>query len=616
MFYPKLTGVKNRINEINGFSGLSHILSVDEHAFYDMENLTGENFPLVSVRNKRGYWCSKNEDSGEGIRYLPFDVSDVIAAENVSGKVCFSGEGYFMVNGRMLDKVFLVPDIKNRTIVPFGRNIYVAPDGEYIKFDGEDYKVYHGNKIFSAGPSPVYFCYSDGTVITPDYVNSLPDNASEGQKAVMHEDGYMSLYIRNTSNWTLADTVYLKIILSDPSDSFTQGERVFVTPSAYFKDSRYICIKVTEKELILQGCLNKSGTLSSVFLETRAPLFDFAVEHNNRIWGCRFGLNNEGEFVNEIYASALGDPTKWYCFEGISTDSYQASVGAGGEFTGVAAVGGEVLFFKEEHIIRVTGNSPSDFQVTSFPARGVEKGASKSIANLNERVFYKSRSGIMVYDGAYPVLISENLGNGRFYDCVAKGHCGKYYIAMTDEENRRSIYVFDTKTGLWHKEDDKGNTRFMIPLEGSLFYLCNNGTGDGYFFLIHDISLAGEAVNIFSDAEDNGKYEYIPEDEISWFAESGKLGGISGSLRQILRGISVTLSLEEGASVSIFIKPDNEDEWKKICFIDKHIDGVFTVPAATEPCYSYRLRFEGKGKAVIHSISFRSQLTNGVNGIG
>ena len=75
---------------------------------------------------------------------------------------------------------------------------------------------------------------------------------------------------------------------------------------------------------------------------------DFVIESGNRLWGCRYGKALNGETVNEIYASKLGDFRNWYCFAGISTDSYTASVGTDGAFTGAVTYMGRPIFFKGE----------------------------------------------------------------------------------------------------------------------------------------------------------------------------------------------------------------------------------------------------------------------------
>ena len=80
------------------------------------------------------------------------------------------------------------------------------------------------------------------------------------------------------------------------------------------------------------------------------PDVDILFESGNRLWGARFGptkyiaseRDNYGSIglvkrtLNEIYASALGDLKNWRVYQNVSTDSYAASVGSDGEWTGGA----------------------------------------------------------------------------------------------------------------------------------------------------------------------------------------------------------------------------------------------------------------------------------------
>lgn len=77
--------------------------------------------------------------------------------------------------------------------------------------------------------------------------------------------------------------------------------------------------KVTENE----------AAAAPVKLERRVPDLDFVTEQGNRVWGC-------SREENSIYACALGDPTNWYSYRGIASDSYAVSVGSDGAFTGAA----------------------------------------------------------------------------------------------------------------------------------------------------------------------------------------------------------------------------------------------------------------------------------------
>ena len=81
---------------------------------------------------------------------------------------------------------------------------------------------------------------------------------------------------------------------------------------------------------------------------------DYICSFENRIYGC-------SSSANTIYASALGDPTNFFDYTGISTDSYAVAVGSEGEFTGCIGYGGSVLFFKEDAIHRLMGSFPAEY---------------------------------------------------------------------------------------------------------------------------------------------------------------------------------------------------------------------------------------------------------------
>ncbi len=345
--------------------------------------------------------------------------------------------------------------------------------------------------------------------------------------------------------------------------------------------------------------------------QCQMPFMDMAVEHNNRVFGCRYGKNGSGVYVNEIYASKLGDPTQWYSLQGISTDPYTASLGCTGEFTGVSAISEGVIFFKEEFIIRVTGDTPSDFSVFSFPARGVEKGSSQSVVSLNEKIFYKSRDAVMVYDGALPYSISESFGSNTYSKALAGTAFGKYYVSMVDTRGRRRIFVYDTKNGLWHIEDDNYGTLFMLNISGILCSVFSVSEGL-YGFWVNDAEASSGLFAVLGENNGFEGYEYIPEKEVVWSAQSARLGEKENPVRQYLRKLSVTLSLEEGASLSLYIMPDDANEWQRVLFIDDASKEVFTVPVVCPKCYSFRLRYEGTGGCTLYSLARHTEGAGGV----
>ena len=161
---------------------------------------------------------------------------------------------------------------------------------------------------------------------------------------------------------------------------------------------------------------------------------DFVTESENRLWAC-------SSEKHEIYASKLGDPKNWYCYEGISTDSYAVTVGSDGDFTGACTYLGNILFFKEDTVHKIYGSQPSNFQVMSSSIRGVAKGSEKSLAIVNETLYYQSRNGIVAYAGSAPTKISEALGEEAYHSVHAGAIGNKYYASMCRGENEWHLFV-------------------------------------------------------------------------------------------------------------------------------------------------------------------------------
>lgn len=619
MLYPKLKTLKEEYVLQEAFGGIYAKSDVPEGKFSDMLNLTSDSFPLMKTRNPRAVWTARQSDDEGEYSGLTVPGYGITAVSGFDGTICYCTDSYVVADGTKITDVNFDKTVKNRCAVPMGRNLFIVPDGEYLVLSGGESEVRHGNVSFTCPDSSrVDYCIAGGYATEAESFGKLPSTADSGTKAVATEDGTMYLYEYSDGSFVLKEKVYIKLMAMGIGSHFEVGDTVFARNiTGLAGGTMYSVREAYANFLVLDGVLTSSGSVSGGIIERKIPVMDFAVEHNNRIWGCRYGLNNVGDFVNEIYASALGDPTKWYSFEGVSTDSYSVSLGCSGEFTGAVALGNEVLFFKENYIIRITGSEPSDFYVYSFPARGVEKGDSKSIVNLNEKVFYKSSAGITVYDGALPFGISQDLGSTHYTDAVAGAFRNKYYIAMTSPDGVRSIFVYDTENGQWFKEDDVGNTRFMVNRAGCLYFIGFENSyfvGDSpfyrYFVRVHDTAFLPEAKNIFSSYSyaDGYTYAYEPESDVEWYAETGKLDTTSNGGKSIVRSIDFTLALKKGAKMSVSILPDGQNEWKRIFIADSECDKTFSVPVATPPCRTFRLKFEGRGEAVLYKLVIRRQL--------
>lgn len=326
------------------------------------------------------------------------------------------------------------------------------------------------------------------------------------------------------------------------------------------------------------GELNVVTVTDPLTFSRKMPEMDYVIESKNRLWGCRYGLNADGETVNEIYASKLGDFKNWQCFEGLSTDSYAASCGTDGVWTGAVNYLGSPVFFKENYIHTVFGSYPSQYQINSVVARGVKNGSSGSLAIVNETLFYLSNHGVCAYNGSLPTEISAAFGEERYHAGVACAFNGKYFISMFDASEHAVLMVYDTARGMWHKEDDL-IVKQMCAADDDVYY----------------INAESRAFSLFG----TGGKDTTP---IKWYVESG-IFGLSRIDRKYISRMNLRLALDIGATVSVLIQYDSSDIWETLCFIEGNNLKPFTLPIKPRRCDHFRLRLEGIGGVKIYSIS-------------
>lgn len=320
------------------------------------------------------------------------------------------------------------------------------------------------------------------------------------------------------------------------------------------------------------------------------PELDFIFEHKNRLWGCRYGrqytLTDGGEarfpFVNEIYASALGSYEEWRTYDGISTDSYAASVGTGAAFTGAIAFNDDPIFFKEDRIYRISGDYPAQFVITETECEGVaRKGGWNTLAVLNGILYYLSKNGIYAYTGGIPERISDAFGyDAKLFGYAAHAFKNKYYISCFSSHGGHLIATFDVEKGIWHTSE------YDSPAH-SIFGRSEDSITADFGSRWQDI--------------DTPYGEYRTD----WYAESGDLG-LSYPDGKYVSKIKIRAELEEDARVDVEIKYDGDGEWRRegtLCGTPEGKFKTFAIANMPRRCDTYRLRLSGSGKCVILSIT-------------
>lgn len=326
----------------------------------------------------------------------------------------------------------------------------------------------------------------------------------------------------------------------------------------------------------------KKTISTAIEITRKIPDMDYVIESKNRLWGCRYGLQG-GKFVNEIYCSKLGDFKNWSCYEGISTDSYAASCGSDGKWTGAISFNGYPLFFKENHIHTVRGDYPP-YSISDNIARGVKDGSSQSLAIINEALYYHSTDGVCAYQGGLPTKISSAFGDKTYKNASAVGYKNKYYCLMQDESTKEQvIMVYDVSRGLWHKESGVESVIPITAIKDDIIYAIVNASE-----LFEPRSLIGAKKEVEQDFE--------------WFVETG-LYGLSMIDSKYISRINIRLSIDVGAELIVSIEYDSSGEWERLCTIHRTDTRTFTLPIKPRRCDHFRLRLEGNGHTKIYSIS-------------
>ena len=471
----------------SSFHGYNRKDIIADGEMHDMQNMSGDSYPLLTLRAKRG--ISSYDVSGQD----PVPLTGIHGRDQlvfVRGTQVYYN--FTPVSGLT---VSAAEGMTPKKIVSMGAYVCIWPDMVY--FNTADLSDYGSmNRMYGADGTDIslIMCRGDGTNYDMTNIERGPNPPSNPTNAMLWldesgENDVLRQYMEATEEWLEVATTYVKISATGIGSGLKEYDCVTISGLAaagsggadpdprianqvaalngsmivYFRGEDYI---------VVAGLLSQAQdalAAGDVRADLEVPAMDFVCESNNRLWGCKYGLV-DGQAVNEIYASKLGDFRNWRNYMGLSTDSYTASVGTDGPFTGAITQRGYPVFFKENCIHKITGQTPSTFSIQTTIARGVQKDSWRSLAVVNEAIYYKSRGEVMMYDGNLPQSVSEQLGEILYYNARAGVLGEKYYISMMDRDENWVLMNYDTANGVWYKEDNAKALGFGA-VDDELFFI-------------------------------------------------------------------------------------------------------------------------------------------------
>ena len=598
---PEMQASQKSLQMTTTFQGYNRTDSLYDGQMYDMKNLSGDLYPQLSLRKKRGYTEMPGSAKLTGINGR--DQLTFIHGTNV----------YWALDPQPVLQVSDAENMNPKRIVNFGAYVCIWPDKKYFNTvnlsDAGDME-----RRFSIDGSGVSLtmCRGDATDydMTSITVDDEPPASPTNGQLWIDQSGDLDVlrqYTASTDEWTEVPTTYVKISGSNIGKGLQEydaidisgiealdgvDERVAAQVAAL--NGSFIVYKCGNDYIVIVGLISSTQLAlksQTVKADLTIPDMDYVVESNNRLWGCKYGLVG-GQVVNEIWCSALGSFRVWKRFLGNSQDSYVASVGSDGPFTAAVTQKSYPVFFKENVIHQVYGSAPSSFQINTTVCRGVQEGSGRSAVVVNEQVYYKSRTDIMMFDGSMPISVSEQLG-GVLYKNARSGALGrKYYISMQDKANVWHLFTYDTEKAVWYREDN--------------FHALGFGRVDDELYAIDEdsnklVAMTGSMGEIEPDFE--------------WMADFGLNGvryapGKSGYVREDSAGarylsrFNIRMYIEEGSSAELEIMYDSDGEWRKQGeTIRGNRMGTKMIPVLPRRCDHLRFRLKGTGECRIYSIT-------------
>ena len=494
---------------------------------------------------------------------------------------------------------------------------------------GENYGSMGAETLWIAGRIELSLCDIDGNAYTGVSVSATEPQTQSGywldvggSKTVLRE------WRAVTSEWIKIEQPYVRIKLDEvtatanlpqiyddaigdqPKHLFKVGDTIRLKtvdhPVIDYQDvqdilngTHYI-YAVPDGDIVVAGILDETDRLCGlrdggyspeaggivdddgyVQAERVLPQMDYVVESGNRLWGCYYG-EQDGETINEVFCSKLGDPTNWESYQGLSTDAWRATRGIAAPYTGAAVLGNCPLFFREDSLEKIYPSSSGAHQVQTFTVEGVENGAAGSLCVIEDRLYYKSREGAMVYTGSQPRRISDAWGDLRLIGGDAARDGRKYCLATTTKNGERVVAVYDTLTGDWHIETEPWEGRAgtagdtLFGLRGGKLFYKNGDSGIG----------------------------------VEWYAETDNVAFVPEHTWIYYLRFRFRLCYRQNAFVRVYIAyGDWPFELKGTLY--GHMMDSQEISIFPERKDNFRIRLEGSGDCELQSLSFRVERSEG-----
>ena len=503
------------------FRGLNHTIGARDGEIWDMKNLTGDHIPVLATRAKRMLYRKLDKPGG---------------LYSWEGLAWVDGTGFYYkgeLKGQVSEGL--------KSFGSLGSKIVILPDKCYYDVATDTFGSMEARwkgLSLTFGNGKLYGVDADANMI---------------QCAGVSWESFLRA----------GDAVTISGCRVYPENNMTAIIREIDGDKLYFYENVFN--------------IGESGYTEAGEMEVARTVPDLlsVCENENRLWG---------RTKDTVYSSALGDIFNWNLYDGIDSDAYAVTPGSAGSLTGCASYRGYPIFLKEERVYKVYGSVPSDFQLMGSASLGLAEGSAESLAVAGETLYYLGRNGIMAYSGGIPQSVSEAFGTDRFRNAVGGTDGLKYYVSMEGEDGTAWLYVYDTQSRMWHKEDQTRVTHFA-SWGGNLYFLNNRG----------EIWITGNIQDPPEDAVEEADFAFMAEFTDFTDDEPNKKG---------VGKLQLRVELDMDAELTAEIQFDSDGVWRHVrTLYGTDQKRSYLLPIVPMRCDHYRLRLTGSGECRIYSMT-------------
>ena len=582
MRLPVLKSRDSYKRRIITFGGINRLQGFSEGEILDCSGISHESFPSLTQRRKSeiDFPCENPVTAICGKKECVVTNSLLYYDRKEVGKL---SEGDKII-AQMGDKIVVFPDkmyydtktekfsslegtcLLTELEVVFSNNQITLPSVSYKTASTFESLVLKQDKyVFKYSDVSIV----DGVIVFPAAQMIMAKELSTGDifseiSGMRHYRITESITTENGQTVILNECVTAETLGKDAFVSFAPGDIIEISGCECDANNRQAKItEVGENYLLFDdNTFEEKTETASIVIKRNIPDFSAICVYKNRLWGCS---------GKTIYASALGDPTNFFKYNNISTDSFAVDSDSPGDFTAAKVYGNYCLFFKQDRCYRLYGDRPANFQLVEAFTGGIFKDDSKSVVDVAGKIIFKGNGGVYIFGGGNPQKISEKLGEIKLQNCVAGGFMDCYYLSAETEKGREE-FVFDTKHGLWSKSGVV-NVIGYFTSAGKLYRLMCDG-----IYLITEKT----------------------DDSYEWYAEFCPFDEDYHKTKNYSR-LYITAQLFEDSLIKTEISRDG-GQWQTVSRNYGNRKEYINIPCPIKGCHEVKIRISGKGKSIVESI--------------